>query len=62
MSYSRTQPSTEPEMTVGPEKTSEVIESRASVSTWIGERFWDLQGANVGNAQHEVSRSKQHQL
>jgi hypothetical protein len=42
MSYSRTQPSTEPEMTVGPEKTSEVIESRASVSTWIGERFCDL--------------------
>lgn len=44
MSYSRTQPSTEPEMTVGPEKMSDVIESRASAKTWIGERFWDLGG------------------
>lgn len=31
MSYSRTQPSTDPEMTMGPEKMTDVMESRASV-------------------------------
>lgn len=56
MSYSRTQPSTEPLTMVLPEKTSDVIESRASVSVWIGDRFCDLERAVV-SGQYETGPS-----
>jgi hypothetical protein len=58
-SYSRTKPSTEPVIIVGPEMTREVMASLASLRVWMGERDWDLCSRGQEEREGKGERSKE---